>query len=382
MSRGRRTAARLAAAMVRASAAGALLRRRRHQRGDFRVFILEYHDVTNSTREPEGVVSATRFRRHLRHLRRHCRLVSLSRATALLNDPGALGEDVAAITLDDGYAGNYDSAFPVLREEQVPAAIFVTTGFLDGTELWFDLAARCFEAARGDGRGLAPNLQGDLRMALGQWPFRGSTERAVEQLKLVAPAARDRLLSELRAACAPLTPAARPLRWEQVRKMIAAGIEIGAHTVSHPILSTLSADEQVREIIGARDRITERTHVLPTLFAYPNGGDGDFDAQTVSILQHAGFTAACTTSRGSNRPGCDLYRLRRIGVGAEPCFVLAARLAGVFDDGVRQRLPRLASIGKRRVRTEAAVQKAQPSLPAPSPMPGRGGRNEFRPRVR
>ena len=129
------------------------------------------------------------------------------------------------------------------------------------------------------------------------------------------------------------------LKWEQVRALAAGGVEIGCHTVSHPILSSLSAIRQREEIAGARDRIAEKTGLRPTLFAYPNGSERDFDERTIAILRAEGFTAACTTSRGPNRRGADPYRLKRISVGSDTPAVLTARLSGLFDDQVRAYLP-------------------------------------------
>ena len=65
----------------------------------------------------------------------------------MLARPGELLEDAVVVTLDDGYLGNYRYAWPIFCEEGVPATIFLCTGFLDGSELWFDLAERCLDAA-------------------------------------------------------------------------------------------------------------------------------------------------------------------------------------------------------------------------------------------
>jgi hypothetical protein len=70
----------------------------------------------------------------------------------------------------------------------------------------------------------------------------------------------------------------------------------------------------------------------------PNGLPRDFDEHTLSILRSLGFEAACTTVRGSNAPGCEPLTLRRIGLGADPIPLLAARMAGLFDESVRRRL--------------------------------------------
>ena len=336
--RGRQGAAWAAAAAFVASGGAAIARRRRARRGDHRVFVLEYHDVCGDGPEPEGSVAAARFRRHLRFLKRHARFVSLDEAAARLAERRPLGEDLAVVTLDDGYAGNWEHAWPVLRDERVPAAVFVTTGFLDGAELWFDTAERCFARAAAAGGDTSRVADPELAAAIGRWRRPAERARVKAWLKGLPRLRRDAVLDELRAAFPPLAPGARPLAWTQVRALHAAGVEIGCHTVTHPIMSTLPRAEQEAEVVRARDRIAAETGEVPRLFAYPNGAASDFTDETVRVLAAAGFVAACTTVRGSNRPGCDLLRLARIGVGAEPCIVLAARLAGALDDTVRARL--------------------------------------------
>ncbi|MBV8202726.1 MAG: polysaccharide deacetylase family protein [Acidobacteria bacterium] len=347
----------LLGASLAAAASGveAAVRRRRRRLGEPQVFVLAYHDVSApdvtaavgvptavlypDPAEPEGVISADRLRHQLRYLKRHYRFASLSQAAARLARPGALEEDLVVVTFDDGYAGNFEAALPVLRREQVPATVFVTTGFLDGGGLWFDLARRLLGAALAAGRELPERQRRALQAAFGKWPGRARrVEWAVERLKRLAPEARQRLLDELAAADLPLGPPARPMSWNQVRTLAATGIEIGSHTVSHPILSQLPPALQAAEIAGSRDRLREELGEAPTAFAYPNGAAEDFTADTCKALRDTGFTVACTTLRGANRPGCDLLRLRRIGVGRDPGFVLAARLSGLFDDAIRHLL--------------------------------------------
>jgi len=330
INRARRVLVRAAATGFVGLGAAHAQRRLRRRRGDHRVFMLEYHDVGPDGPVDEGTVSASRFRAHLRYLRRYHRLVSLSEAVALLAQADGLHEDVVVITLDDGYAGTFEYAWPVLRDEGVPATVFLTTGFLDGTPLWFDVAARCVRAARRSGldawsvaRGYGTGASHAPR-DLVAWMKRLPTER------------RRALLGDLEARCPELPPARRPLTWEQVKAM-RGDLEIGAHTVTHPILTSSNALEQREEIERSRMRIAECTGASPIFFAYPNGGAGDFDETTVTCVRDAGFVAACTTVRGSNRSGCDRFTLRRLGVGEEPCLLLAARLGGLFDDPQRDR---------------------------------------------
>lgn len=335
MMRARRMAVALTSLAAVATGMTAFLRRQRHRRSDYRVYILEYHNVTKGRAEREGAISVTRFLRHLRYLKRRFSLESLSRAAELLSEPRALTEDRVVVTFDDGYAENYELAWPILRQERIPVTLFLTTGFLDGSELWFDFAGRSLEAAGGLGAALPDEVRQALVNALGRWPPGHPLDRCIEQLKYLPLETREQLLRRLRDARLPLAPAARPLSWQQVREMHADGVEIGGHTVAHPILSMLSAAQQEGEIVGSRNRIAEEIGATPTTFAFPNGSDRDFDPTTLEHLRAAGFMSACTTVRGSNAPGCDPLTLRRIGVGSDSNFVLATRLSGLFDQEAR-----------------------------------------------
>jgi peptidoglycan/xylan/chitin deacetylase (PgdA/CDA1 family) len=310
----------------------------RRKRFGPQVHILAYHDVTGDSEESEGVISSERFRRHVRHLKRRFTFHTVSQAVELLSGPGTLTSDGLVLTFDDGRAGNHEWAWPVLREEDVPATIFLTTGFLDGEELWFDAATRWLRAALQPGVLLPPRTRALLARIFGRWPSGLDAESRLDRLKYVPVGLRDEALDALRELHADSGLPARPLTWDQVRELEAAGIEMGAHSVTHPILSMLSPERQESEISVARRRIEEETGKAPTSFAMPNGSARDFDAATLEILRAHGFRAACTMIRGPNRPGCDLLKLRRIGVGSDPPFVLDARLAGLFDEGVRRRL--------------------------------------------
>ncbi len=345
-----RVLAKTVAALATGSGLTRLARRRRRRRGDFRVLILEYHGITAGA-EREGAVSADRFRRHLRYLKRHYRLRTAAAAAAALAAPEPLTEDIAVVTFDDGYLDNYEVAWPVLRDAGAPATLYLTSGFLDGGELWFDVARRALAAVPGGAASVPPPLAEHLRRGLGAWPPEEPVEPLMRRLKYSPPALRRETVAALAAAGGDLPPAARPMSWEQARQLCAAGVELGGHTVSHPILSMLEPAEQEEEIRRSRQRIAEEIGREPTTFAYPNGSAKDYSDHTVEILTRLGFAAACTTRRGSNRRGCPPMTLRRLGVGSDPLSMLEARLAGLFDEGVRAWLRR-ARPSRRNRRTD------------------------------
>ena len=333
-----KTAVNLVAMLATVSGLCKAMRRIRRGRTGFRVFILEYHGVSESGLECEGTVSQDRLRGHLRFLTQRFPITTLAEAADLLNGERPLSEDTMVISFDDGYANNFTAAWPVLRQESVPATIFLTTGFLDGMPLWFDVARRKLEAIHRQGGDQPQELVQILPTREVEWSARFWVNRMVNRLKYMPEEERHACVAALDHFESSAAEAQPAMLWSQVRQMQQNGIEMGGHTVSHPILSTLPPERQEEEILGCWNRIKEASGVAPTTFAYPNGSIGDYDRSTLEILEASGFRAATTTRRGSNRPGCNPYTLRRIGVGSDSNWLLSARISGLFDDEIRRRL--------------------------------------------
>lgn len=117
----------------------------------------------------------------------------------------------------------------------------------------------------------------------------------------------------------------------EIREMSEAGIEFGAHTVHHRILSRLTPAEAAREIAESKAQIEAITGRPAFAFAYPNGRSGDFSEIHVAAVREAGFECALTTLHGANRRDTDLFRLRRVGLGNWGASELALRMSGVLD---------------------------------------------------
>jgi peptidoglycan/xylan/chitin deacetylase (PgdA/CDA1 family) len=97
----------------------------------------------------------------------------------------------------------------------------------------------------------------------------------------------------------------------QVRSMIAAGWEVGAHTLTHPDLTTVDDAALEREIAGSRELLQRRLGVPVTAFCYPAGRN---DARVRAAVRAAGFTTATTVEPGIAAPGDDPFALPRIRV--------------------------------------------------------------------
>ncbi len=256
---------------------------------------------------------ATRFDRLCTWLRHWFHVLPLDEAAERLQE-GRLPARAAAITFDDGYRDNHDVALPILQRHGLTATFFVATGFLNGGRMWNDDA---IEALRGtklsrlDLAGTAAESLGALD--LGDWPAR---RRALSQ---VLKAAKYLPATERAAFVAAVLGASHVRASDrlmmddaQVVALHLAGMQIGGHTVHHPILRRIGDTEAREEICSGKAALEALIQAPVTLFAYPNGvPDVDYDARHVAMVREAGFTAAVSTSMGCGDRHSDPLQLPR-----------------------------------------------------------------------
>lgn len=117
-----------------------------------------------------------------------------------------------------------------------------------------------------------------------------------------------------------------------LRELATRGIAIGGHTLTHPRLSTLPAAEQEEEIAGCKSTLEAILGHAVTAFAYPYGSALDYNADTVRLVQQAGFSLACSNRYGYNRPGADPWTLRRIWIDSTDTLeTFADKVSGRLD---------------------------------------------------
>ncbi len=125
------------------------------------------------------------------------------------------------------------------------------------------------------------------------------------------------------------------MSWDDVRKLRSLGMEVGAHSVTHPVLSTLSPERQVQEVTGSVERLRAELGEPVELFAYPVGARVSFDEQTRRIMAESGIRRAFSFYGGVNARsgGHDRFDIARAGVfsGHTPAVVAAmGALPGVL----------------------------------------------------
>jgi peptidoglycan/xylan/chitin deacetylase (PgdA/CDA1 family) len=236
------------------------------------------------------------------------------------------------VTFDDGYRDNYINAFPILKRYSVPATIFLATGVIGSDRpLWHDQVFAAVRNARVSE--LVGFLPGYPCLSLASFKKKLDAQKKIlEYLWSMDGEERNIAIQRLgeRLGVIEGKNAETPrlmLSWEEVSEMSRDGVEFGAHTVTHPVLSKLTVEEARREISGSKRTIDEVLEEAVTTFAYPVGRRIDFTETTKLLVEEAGFCCGLTMVFGNNDVETDPYEIRRIAPWDEDYEAFGLRLS-------------------------------------------------------
>ncbi|MGH8249497.1 MAG: polysaccharide deacetylase family protein [Steroidobacteraceae bacterium] len=283
---------------------------------------------------PNGMtVTPVEFAMQMRFLKRNYHVVPLSQIAAEVRSTQPALSGLCAVTFDDGWLDVYEHAFPVLQALSLPATLFLTTGYVGGSEWSWEervryLLARIHHRRKriGSEPGLR-NLHDRLRGSMFAELFRVSTAafphyllRTIPELKKWSAAERRDAMIFLEEAAPLADPEhVRPfLTWSQVRAMAQSGVELGNHSMRHRVLPELSDEEIVEEISGANAEIERESGYRPANLAYPYGKTGP---RVQDLVRRGGFASGCTTKIGPVEAGANVYALNRINISSETTFL-------------------------------------------------------------
>lgn len=282
--------------------------------------ILGYHRISAAPEDPyEVCVSPEFFDEHLQALKRYTHPVSLSRLVQDLRD-GSLRPKTVALTFDDGYADNLYNARPLLEKYEIPATVFVCTGYM-GREFWWDELDRLIMFSRADLHELQPQLVENQIKWDPPWvspeaespEIRRQLNLALYHFLLSLDVEdQNRAMDTIRSwSGLPSNEdsASRTMDQDELLQLTNGGfIELGAHTRHHPMLPRLSFERQKEEIDSSKRDLEALLGRPVQGFSYPNGRA---TAEAKRIVREAGFTYACTSLQDVVRSGCDIYELTR-----------------------------------------------------------------------
>lgn len=278
--------------------------------------ILCYHRVGTEGIPIYSRLHPKKFEAQMRYLQGRYRLVSLKQLCQELLDARPVPPTLA-ITFDDGYRDLYSFAFPVLQKYQIPATVYLIANCVEtGEAPWYDRIFSSFQAIKSE----QIELDLDCRRSFVLSSFQARAAAAWEivcYLRTIPDEQRRVWCSELEKRYPPETGELfkRMLNWEQIRAMHRAGIDFGAHTMTHPVVSRLKDTDFERELRISKQMLESGLQAPIDDFAYPFGKEKDRNSAVREFLVKAGYRSAVTTDTGHNAPGADLYALRRMQIG-------------------------------------------------------------------
>lgn len=213
--------------------------------------VVAFHRVANAEQPESLTVSVRAFEQFCRFFKEHFKVIPLGDLVTRL-ERGLPTHRELAITFDDGYLDNHDTAAPILERLELPATFFIVTEWM-GSDLvpWWD------------------------RVRNIRYPW---------------------------------------MTWDHVRALHRRGFEIGAHTRTHVDLGVVAGDEARSEIAGARRELERQLEAPVDLFAYPYGRRSNLTDSNLELVRAAGFRCCCSCFGGVNTRGSDPFHLARIAV--------------------------------------------------------------------
>jgi len=285
-----------------------------------RPFVLMYHRVGVAREDPwQLFVTVEHFREQIDALTRARRVVPLHALADAEQRRKPGDKALAAVTFDDGYWDVLANASPILHRHDCPMTLFVVTGALNNTGLfWWDFLTRVFLET--------PELPVELDLKLRKRRYTLQVGAIPAQRRLVHdqvwallhdlhPEELSPVIEHLAiwSGCdAKAPPEDRVLTSDEVQRIASELTTIGAHTISHPSLPKHSLELRRREIFESRRQCEELIGAPVKAFSYPFG---DHDAETVRIVQEAGFSTACIADFSNWSPSHHPLCVPRYAVG-------------------------------------------------------------------
>jgi peptidoglycan/xylan/chitin deacetylase (PgdA/CDA1 family) len=295
------------------------------------VAIIGYHRVSKEKGVRSfPILSPEGFRSQIEYFCRNYEVLSLDQLVTSLDEGRRLPEKAVVITFDDGYRDNYLCAYPVLKAHGISATIFLASGFVGVDKLpWWDQVIYVVQATS------AQCLKID---GLGTYSLESIGNRSavaseiIANLRRLSETRKNYLMERLMSAAAVELPEGLGRRlmlsWDDVVRMHQDGIDFGAHSVTHPILTNVDVEMAKNEILQSKADIEAHIQSRVKFFAYPNGEVND---QIAGIVKESGFVGAVTADPTWTSPASDSYKLPRI-LASNDFNIFKAIFCGLWPD--------------------------------------------------
>lgn len=280
--------------------------------------ILMYHRIIpDNTYDPFNLgmcVTEKIFDEQLIYIKRHYNIVRLDEVITDKKYNKDLEVNTLSITFDDGYVDNLQMALPLLKKHNIPATVFVATGGLeDNAAFWWDRLIHAFKHTNKKTLDLKLiNINSTKRLSLNKLQIRKSIMYLQELLWNQTIPTIHNIITEIETVLEVENKnESLRLTRDEIKRLHDSGVEIGAHTVSHPNLTLVSKNEIVNELKTCKSELESIIGAPVKGFAFPGGRGNDVVRK---LIEEAGYDYAVSTDKGINFDLTDRYSLLRVGM--------------------------------------------------------------------
>lgn len=273
------------------------------------IYAFNYHRIGDREKSSfdRAIFSCTEqaFEQQIIVLKQHFKIIDTVELAKIVERNEAINDRFAVITFDDGYLDNFTLALPILRKHQVKAVFYLTTGFLDSNKItWWDEIAYLLRKSVGNEYQLPnsiskyalieDNIDNIIRNIMSEIKQTKcfSVLGALEDIRMKFPLAHQTLLIEEHQLF---------MNWQQAQELLKQGMEIGSHTLTHPILSQIDIEHHEKEIIDSKLLLEERLNYEINSIAYPVGRYYCYNEKSIEFTLAAGYKIAFNNEPGFHR---------------------------------------------------------------------------------
>jgi len=284
-----------------------------------KTFILMYHrvlyygDKEQVFVQPGIYVSQNTFRKHIEFLKTNFKILFLDELLQRIEN-GKNIDGCCSITFDDGWNDNFTNAYPVIKEYQVPATIFLATNYIGNNKVfWPEELCFYLKLTQNKWEYLPKSIKKQYeREIISKINEDKLLDNIIENVKKLNPDERENILEKLRIVSPIKSLPKLLIDWNEARIMVDSGlINFGAHTANHVILDQVSLQQAEQEIVQSRQHIEDQLGIQVNYFAYPNG---NFNKDIKKLLKRIGFKGAVTTQKKLIDEKVSLFEIPRIGM--------------------------------------------------------------------
>lgn len=250
---------------------------------------------------------------HLAFIKRHFTVITLAELEYLVKHNAVPDKRYMCLTFDDGYIDNYTNALPILKKHNLKASFFIATGLIgSNTVPWWDKIAYLVKRYNPE------------NLTLSGWGieviFKDDNETYIREILSAVKSCKhsaSRQIEELEVKFSHTLgyPDAEFMNWEHLSMLLEAGMEIGAHSHNHDILTKLTDEELFYELSHSKALLEDKLNSSVTAFSYPVGNKSTYNEKVIEGLRKTGYRIAFNFLPGVNvSPAVTPYDLHRFPI--------------------------------------------------------------------